>query len=111
MLDDIRSLATSLGAKQIAQAAYDWSRTEGVVSHVVSDRAAVDACMRFAGDHRLLVEPACGASLAAVYEPPAELSSRQNILVIVCGGAGVTIEQLQAWDRQLDPKPPSRVQK
>ncbi|MGD9366752.1 MAG: pyridoxal-phosphate dependent enzyme [Desulfobacteraceae bacterium] len=110
-LDDIRSLATSLGAKKIAQTAYDWSRTAGVVSHVVSDRAAVDACLQFTADHRLLVEPACGASLAAVYEPVADLSSKQNILVIICGGAGVTIQQLQAWDRQLDQKRPSSVQK
>jgi L-serine/L-threonine ammonia-lyase len=107
VLDDIRSLASSLGAKKVAPAAYEWSCTEGVVSHVVSDRAAVDACLQFAGDHRLLVEPACGASLAAVYEPVAELSSKHNILVMVCGGAGVTIQQLQAWDRQLDPKRPS----
>ena len=35
-----------------------------VRSWVTSDESAVRACMRFAGDHRVLVEPACGAALA-----------------------------------------------
>lgn len=34
---------------------------------VCNDTDAVAACLRFAEDHRVLVEPACGAALAAVY--------------------------------------------
>ena len=59
--------------------------------------------LRFYQDHHLLVEPACGASLAALYEEADFLSGKQNILAIVCGGAGVTISQLEQWERTGSP--------
>jgi L-serine/L-threonine ammonia-lyase len=101
-IEDIKSIATSLGAKRVARAAFDWRLRHEIVSHVVSDREAVEACLQFCIDHRLLVEPACGASLAAVYHPVDFLMNKRNILVIVCGGAGVTISRLEAWKRELD---------
>ncbi len=103
-IEDITSIATTLGAKKVASAAYEWCYRHEVVSHVVSDREAVAACLRFSQDHRLLVEPACGASLAALYEEADFLSGKQNILAIVCGGVGVTISQLEQWDRALNDK-------
>jgi L-serine/L-threonine ammonia-lyase len=96
-LDDITSIATSLGAKQVATAAYQWCGRHEVISHVVSDPEAVDACLRFSKDHRILVEPACGASLSAIYSPPDIIKEKENILVVVCGGVGVTYELLQKW--------------
>jgi L-serine/L-threonine ammonia-lyase len=101
-IEKITSIATSLGAKKVAKAAYDWCHKHNVVSHVVSDKEAIDACLRFANDHRLLVEPACGASLTALYNPADFLKDKDCILVIVCGGAGVTISQIEAWQRQLE---------
>ncbi len=67
-IEDIKSIATSLGAKKVASAAYEWCYRHEVASHIVSDREVVTACLRFYQDHHLLVEPACGASLAALYE-------------------------------------------
>jgi L-serine/L-threonine ammonia-lyase len=104
-IEAIKSIATSLGAKKVAKAAYEWCSQHEVVSHVVSDREAVDACLRFSRDHRLLVEPACGASLASVYDPVDILMDKREILVIVCGGAGVTMSQLKAWDELLNEEP------
>jgi len=60
-------------------------------------------------DHRFVVEPACGATLAAVYsgvvkrlqasgQLPSTISSA---LVIVCGGAVVTLDLLQQWKQQF----------
>ncbi len=103
-IEDITSIATTLGAKKVASAAYEWCSRHEVASHVVSDREAVAACLRFSQDHRLLVEPACGASLAALYDEADFLSGKQNILAIVCGGVGVTISQLEQWDRALNDK-------
>ena len=100
-LKDIKSIATSLGAKKVAKTAYEWCHKHELVSEVVSDKAAVDACLQFAGDHRLLVEPACGASLATLYNPVEFLTDKENILVIVCGGAGVTIAQVEAWKQKF----------
>ncbi len=101
-LAHITSIATSLGAKKVARRAYEWCSSHPVLSQVVSDGEALDACLQFAGDHRLLVEPACGASLAAVYKKTPQLAGRNNILLIVCGGAGVSIAQLQQWQEGLE---------
>lgn len=98
----IASIATSLGAKKVARAAYEWCGRHEVISHVVSDRDAVNACLRFSDDHRVLVEPACGASLAVVYDSAEVVLDKTNVLLIICGGAGVTISQLQEWNYQLD---------
>jgi L-serine/L-threonine ammonia-lyase len=96
-LENITSIATSLGAKQVAKQAFDWTKKHQVVSHLVSDSEAAVACRSFLRQHRLLVEPACGAALAAVYEPVSFLDDKHNVLIIVCGGVGVTMEQLQGW--------------
>lgn len=100
-LSAITSLAITLGAKKICQKAFDWTREHPLRSIVVSDRAAVSACHRFLADHRVVVEPACGASLAAVYEGARELEDFESVLVIVCGGATVTVDQLHEWSQEL----------
>lgn len=96
-LDRITSIATSLGAKRICDRAFQWSREHAIHSLVVSDRAALDACERFLGDHRLLVEPACGASLALAYAASPVLEGFAKVLFIVCGGATTTIDQIRDW--------------
>lgn len=98
-LDGIDSLATSLGARTVAAAALSWTQRHRVLAQTTTDRAAVAAVVRFADDHRLLVEPACGAALAAVYEPLTLLDDFGEILVIVCGGAGVTSALIDSWQQ------------
>jgi L-serine/L-threonine ammonia-lyase len=101
-LERITSIATSLAAKKVAKAAYDWCGKHRVVSQEVSDIEAVDSCLRFSTDHRLLVEPACGASLAVMYKPIDFLIDKENILIIVCGGVGVTVSRLEGWKKNLE---------
>lgn len=101
-LEQITTIATSLGAKKVAQQAFAYRLRHELASLVVSDLQALDACLKFADDHRVLVEPACGASLAAVYEGAEWLKDKKSILLIVCGGAGVTIEQLNRWKSHLE---------
>ncbi len=96
-LPRIASIATSLGARRVSQQALDLTRRHRVRSVVVSDEAAVAACMRFMDDHRIVVEPACGASLAAVYDKADVLAGCARVLVIVCGGVTATVAQLHAW--------------
>lgn len=100
-LDRITSIATTLGARTVAQQALDWTQRHPIVPWVISDRAAVDACLRFADDHRVLVEPACGAALAAAYLRAPALAGHDPVVIIVCGGVGVTRELLQKWDEQV----------
>lgn len=100
-LERITSLAWTLGARAVAEEALAWTRRHPVESVVVSDRAAVQACLRFADDHRVLVEPACGAGLSVIYDRnPALQAIAGPVLVIVCGGAGVSMALLRAWDER-----------
>ena len=55
----------------------------------------------FLADQQVVVEPACGASLAAVYDCAPELDRFKSILVVVCGGSTTTVEQLKQWEREL----------
>jgi L-serine/L-threonine ammonia-lyase len=96
-LAGITSIATSLGARQVCEQAFRWSTLHPIKSAVVSDEASVSACKRFLDEHRVLVEPACGASLTLLYERSSALESIGTLLVIVCGGATATTDQLQAW--------------
>jgi len=96
----ITSIATSLGARRICEQAFSWSKKHPFRSIVVSDRAAVSACQRFLADHRVVVEPVCGASLAVVYDGAPELEEFKSVLVIVCGGVTVTVEQLREWSNK-----------
>jgi L-serine/L-threonine ammonia-lyase len=96
-LETIDTVATSLGASRVAQAAFDWTRRHDVRSVTVTDWQAVDACLRFADDMRALVEPACGAALAVAYQNLPELAQFQRPLVVVCGGIGVDLAKLESW--------------
>lgn len=88
-IDKVTSIATSLGAKQIAESAFPYSHHKNVQSFTCSDEEALSACKAFSQDHRVLVEPACGAALAALYERPEILSDAQKVLGVVCGGVGI----------------------
>ncbi|MCC7696584.1 MULTISPECIES: pyridoxal-phosphate dependent enzyme [unclassified Janthinobacterium] len=100
-LPAVTSIATSLAARQVCAQAFAISQTRLLHSVVVSDQAAVDACQRFITDQRLVVEPACGAALAAVYGKAPELAPYRNVLVIVCGGVTATTQQLDHWTATL----------
>lgn len=96
-LPGITSIATSLGARRVAERAFELAAQHPVRSMVVTDEAAVQACLRFMDDHRVVVEPACGASLAVAYDTGTLLEGLSKVLVIVCGGVTATVAQLQAW--------------
>jgi L-serine/L-threonine ammonia-lyase len=83
----------------VCEQAVQWWRERPVRSVRVSDASALHACEQFLEDHRVLVEPACGAALAAVHDAQhaAELAGFQRVLVIVCGGATATLAQIRTW--------------
>ena len=116
-LDGIDSIATSLGALEVTPAVIQRSKRhrdrgeisssgEEVISYVCTDREAVQGCVRFSSDHRMLVEPACGASLAPLYSERLrtmlleELKDDENsaIVVEVCGGSGVNLDLIRGWE-------------
>jgi len=101
-LEAITSIATTLGARRVAPKALEWVERHPVTPWIVADRAAVESCLRFADDHRTLVEPACGAALSAVYDRAEPLPRERAVLVVVCGGAGVDRDLLASWSEEVD---------
>jgi L-serine/L-threonine ammonia-lyase len=101
MLPGISSIATSLGARQICDRAFALTQGHAIESVVVSDAAAVAACEQVLLEHRMLVEPACGASVAALHGASAHLQKARSVVVILCGGVGVTAQQLAQWSAQF----------
>ena len=59
-------------------------------------------------DHKVLIEPACGAALAALYcgkikklQDEGKLGEMKRIVVIVCGGASVNMDLMYKWKKDL----------
>ena len=96
-LERISTVATSLGAKKVAARAWEWCSRHEIISHCITDLEAVESCLKFVADHRVLVEPACGAALAPLYSKHHRLTDKKQVLLVVCGGVGVSFEQLSQW--------------
>jgi L-serine/L-threonine ammonia-lyase len=93
----ITSIATSLGARRTMPRLLDLAREHQIISAVVSDAQAVQACSRFADATRVLVEPACGASIAALDVHANVFARFKSPLIEVCGGMGVTLARMAQW--------------
>ena len=102
-IDAIDTVATTLGARQVCSRALSACHHRIVHSVLVEDQQAIAACLRFADEHRMLVEPSCGAALATVYDDTnffqslTKLSDYDDVIVVVCGGIGVDLKLLRKW--------------
>ncbi len=92
-LDSINTVALTLGAKRVCDEAVAWVGRHPVTPWTCTDAEAVGGCAWFLDEHRMLVEPSCGAALAALGGPVKD----RETLVVVCGGAAVTRAQLTNW--------------
>ena len=110
-IDEISSIAKSLGAKRVSEGTLrlrDKYGTDLVRSLVVTDAMAVNAVDRYFKESGYLVEPACGATLAAVYYPDIlkaivpELTFESTVIVEVCGGFQVSHSLLELWKQQVN---------
>lgn len=102
-LPKITSIAVCLGAKTVCQRAFDAAvkKEHRIFSYTVTDEDALNACHQFLDDHRVLVEPACGAGLAAIYTGVLKNAWNEGLLLksgpvvlIICGGGCVTFNTL-----------------
>ena len=96
-LDAVTTCATSLAARQVTGQVLALDERLTIASHVLSDREAVQGVVDLLETHRLLTEPACGASVAGLAAVRQHFPQARRVAVIACGGVGTTIEQLQAW--------------
>ncbi|CAL1537358.1 unnamed protein product [Lymnaea stagnalis] len=108
-LPAITSVAKTLGALSVTPSILEYYKEAKppIINCLVTDKEAVSACVKFSDDHRFLVEPACGASLAAIYsevilrlKEEGKLTKASSVLVIVCGGAIVSSSVMEAWKLQ-----------
>ena len=92
-LDSITSIATTLGARTVSAEALRLSLSYPTHSVLVTDQQALDACLLFASQHRVLVEASCGAAISAPFVHRAlfdELGIKQP-LIVVCGGSNIPL--------------------
>lgn len=98
-LPGITSLAASLGATRVATKAFELGQKPNVQSVVLDDAEAAMGCWRLADDERMLVELACGVSVAVCYDGRLRalrprLTAESKVVIVVCGGSDVTLERL-----------------
>ena len=98
-LSSVNTIATSLGTRRVSSTIFEWTKRHTIIPLIVTDDASIQACRRFADDHRVLVEPACGAALSVIYNQAPELAMAKSILVIVCGGIGISVNLLNDYYR------------
>lgn len=101
-LKEINTIATSLGAKIVSKTAFERAQQHTMHPEIVTDQMALDALITFLDDHRILVEPACGAALSLVYNNLPLLHSFSSLLIVVCGGCVVSRKMLSHWQNLLD---------
>ena len=100
-LSAINTIANSLAAKRVSAQSFAWTKQHKVHNVTVSDARAVSACLAFADQMRILVEPACGAALAVAYQRLPELTPYKRPLIVVCGGIGVSLAALAGWKERF----------
>lgn len=93
-LPKVSGIATSLAAKRVCSQLFDYTKQHKITPLVVSDEDTIKACRAFVDDHHVLLEPASGAPLSVIYQQHPALSEYQSILVIVCGGIGLSLASL-----------------
>lgn len=98
-----KTIASSLSTASVTKETIDYAlNVQPTYSTVVTDAEAAESCIRFAEDHKLLVEAACGAALAPLYSRRInhilpDLNENSVVVVIVCGGTSVNWDILRTY--------------
>lgn len=126
-LDKITSIVTCLSANEVCPQILDDFKASKppILSRLVSDQDAVQACVKFLDDHRFLVGTACGATLSSLYigmlqrilnhdeqehetifDKANNLDYSHNtdgpVVVIICGGSEIQLDSLLELRKQFN---------
>jgi len=110
-LPGITSQATSLGAIRVSERTFELA-SEGLASGkvktaVFTDAEAAMGCWRFADDERILVELACGVTIALCYGGRLKkalgrpVRRDEKVVIVVCGGSNVTTGIMEQWRQEF----------
>ncbi|KAI9368181.1 tryptophan synthase beta subunit-like PLP-dependent enzyme [Aspergillus egyptiacus] len=109
-LPAITSLATSLGALQVAPQTLKNAQSPPAGVHVVSvvgsDAEAAKGVLSLADKLRLQVELACGISAevgssSKLKEYVPDLTAETRVVIVVCGGSNITAEMIAEYRQRL----------
>lgn len=110
-LPGITSQATSLGAVRVSERTFELAmkhRDSGKVNTaVLSDAEAAMGSWRLADDERIVVELACGVSVALCYGGRLEkalgrkVRPDEKVVIVVCGGSNVNTEMISGWRKEF----------
>ena len=113
-LPGITSIATSLGATRVAKQAFEYAKDDKVRSVVLSDAEAAMGTVRFADDQRIMVEVACGVSIALAYDGKLRdilgtgmndaQWSKMRVVIVVCGGNAVSLDIIEGYRKEYGTK-------
>lgn len=98
-LPGIKTVASSLGALQVAQWPVQHIQGFQHTCVVLSDAEAIMGVVRFADDMRQLVEPACGVSLAVAYLDHPAIANAHDVVIVVCGGISISAQVVAGWEK------------
>lgn len=87
----------------------EYGHASALMCYEVSCRTDVYLCPSSADDEKVLVEPACGAALAAVYSDVIRRLQDQGklaqhlgpVVIVVCGGNNISMEELKRLKKRL----------
>ena len=98
-LSRIDTVATSLGAAQVAAWPVQHILDFPHQCVVLGDDEAIMGVVRYANDLRQLVEPACGVSLAIGYLDHPAIADAHDVVIVVCGGISISVQLVAGWAR------------
>lgn len=102
LMPQLTSVASATGSRCVSPDAFAWTSRHTVRSDVVTDLEAVRAVKCFAARYNRVMDPSCGAALAAAARRrSAELDAAREVLVILCGGIGASYQDLISMERGL----------
>ena len=105
-LEKVTSEARSLGVATVAEKTFEYGQRPNVVSAVLSDADAARGCLFLARKERLMVELTAGVAIALCLEGlleqvlRRELSPESKVVLLVCGGNDISVEQLMDWEQR-----------
>lgn len=98
-LPEIKTVASSLGALQVAQWPVQHIQRFQHTCVVLTDAEAIMGVVRYADDMRQLVEPACGVSLAVAYLDHPAIADAHDVVIVVCGGVSISAQVVAGWEK------------
>ncbi|KAK6465790.1 tryptophan synthase beta subunit-like PLP-dependent enzyme [Scheffersomyces coipomensis] len=102
-LKEIKTLSTSLASPYISGKSLENYKSHKTHHVVIDDLDAAQGCIDFYDEFGVLVEPACGASVALAFKKSdllenfGALTKDDIVIIVACGGSGTNVDTLNEY--------------